>query len=150
MNIEIATRDIRHGNRIYQPADRVPPEDFDERTIGMLRQQGQVVPLTRDNYANTVARHPQGHVARGFTAEKLIELGIIDEVPVAAEKIDLTGEVGELIPYRGHHIRAKQNGDSNFYLYDPLNQDGSPMRDKSFRGLDRAKEFIDAALGGPE
>ena len=140
--IEIATREIRHAQYVFEPGDRFRPCAMDERTLYALRTQRQVVPLTPENYANQIARRPLGTIGAGFTEAELIERGIISrpvgEVVKERKQVEATLEGAE--PFLSYFIQPMKRG--NFVFYSVLDAQGQLLRPNAFKTIEKAQQFL--------
>lgn len=140
--IEIAAREIRHLNAVFQPGDRFVIGSMDERTLAAMRSQRQIIPLTVENYAHQIARRPLGTVGAGFTEAELRERGILSrpvgEVVQERRMIEATLEGAE--PYLSYFIQANKRG--NFVFYSVLDAEGVLLRPNAFKKLEAAQQFL--------
>jgi len=149
MNIEIALRPFLAGGRAFNPCDRFDPAkvaDITSRTADMLRRQGTIGPLTRETYERLISLRAPGTIPFGFTAQFLVEHGIIDEKPepkrkeVAqkrVEKMETRMESDEDFP-GGIIGRPRKTGVSIWWsLFDAVT--GDLIYDKAFNGRAKAE-----------
>lgn len=146
------------GERNYACGDRWDAQPhlrnghLTELQVHGLSQQRYFGPLTRESYAIAMARHPEGHVGKGFTRAELVELGILDPAakkeaappakakPPAKSK-DSPKAALEPEVYKGYVIHAVKQG--NFTRFEPMTQDGQLLRLERFMKIEKARTFID-------
>jgi hypothetical protein len=124
--------DLERGDR-YAPKGEVTTEV--DRTLKYLNH---VVPLTRENYTRAIASRPLGTVGRGFTAEELVEFGVLTEAEAAKCRQDRLDEAEEV---KGYFLLPFKSG--HFTLWEVQNAAGELMRPSRIRGRDKALAFID-------
>lgn len=141
-NIEIATREIRHAQFVFQPGDKFTPGNMDERTLAALRRQRQIIPLTPENYANNIARRPLGTIGAGFTEAELIERGILSRpVEEAVKERKQTEAVLEgTTPFLSYFIKAEKKGP--FVFFSVLDAQGELLRPSAFKKREAAEQFL--------
>lgn len=146
------------GERSYECGDRWDAQPhlrsghLTELQVHGLSQQRYFAPLTRETYAIAMARHPEGHIGKGFTRAELVELGILDPAgtkaaaPPAKTPPKVKAKAAEKAPpepevYLGYVIHPVKQG--NFTRFEPKTEAGELLREARFMTAAKARSFID-------
>ena len=146
--VYIVAKPFKHGTRNLNFADvyerqRLGLSDETDRTFRKIRQ---VVPLTRESYANAIAHRERGAVGAGFTLEYLLEHGIVDE-----DKAQQSGFFPHgAETYKGYWVVTRPVSGGRLKKYEVLNLKHEPMRDTKFNTADNARAFIDTLPAAEE
>lgn len=135
----IFAQTMPHGSRLLERGDRYDQQalGFDDFLHRSLLRTKAVVDLTPESYAAQMVYRPPGTVGRGFTAEWLLEHGIISAQAADEAKVLPPGKTA----YKGYVVVRHQVGIQ--VLWGVENKVGEPMREKRFQSIERATKFID-------